>query len=201
MTRIKVCGITNVDDARAAVAAGVDAIGLVFAPSKRRVDFALARDIVAAAPPLVNVIGVFMDQDLRVVIELVGVLRLDAAQLHGAEPPEYCEALACKVIKRFDVPPDATAATLNERIAAYETATPLLDPGAGDGQVFDWSLARDLERPVIIAGGLSPENVSEAIRAARPLGVDVASGVEAVPGRKDHEKLRAFVRAVREADG
>ncbi|RMF85634.1 MAG: phosphoribosylanthranilate isomerase, partial [Planctomycetota bacterium] len=152
MTRIKVCGITNVEDARAAVAAGVDAIGLVFASSKRRVDYAMARDIVAAVPPLVNVIGVFMDQDLRVVVEIVGVLRLDAAQLHGAESPEDCDALACKVIKRIDVPPDATAAALNERIAAYEKATPLLDPGAGDGQTFDWTLARSLHKPVMIAG-------------------------------------------------
>ena len=201
MTRIKICGITNIDDARAAVDAGADAIGLVFAESPRQVDVQTARPIISAVPPFVSVIGVFMNQDIGFVFETANSLRLDAVQLHGDESPADCAKLPCKIIKRFDIPAGVTAVDLAARIDEYNVAAHLLDPGAGGGRTFDWTLARDLHRTVIISGGLTPENVADAVRTARPFAVDTASGVEASPGRKDHDKLRAFVRAVRNADG
>ena len=200
MTRIKICGITNVDDALAAVAAGADAIGLVLAPSPRRVDYDTAGAIVAALPPFVTTVAVLVDPTADQLAELVAHVGVDALQLHGDEPPELCHAAPRRVIKRFNIIENDTADRLAERMRPYRVAGYLLDPGAGSGRVFDWRLARGLPGPLIVSGGLRPENVAQAIRAARPYGVDVCSGVEAAPGRKDHDRLRQFVQAVRSAD-
>ena len=202
MTRVKVCGITNVTDALAAVDAGAHAIGLIFAESKRRITEECAAEIARRLPPFVACVGVFMNShgsdEIR---RIANELRLDAVQLHGEETPAFGQALRdLRVVKRIRVTDGDTRDMLLERIRDYDTAAYVLDPGAGGGRTFDWSIARDLPGPLILSGGLTPENVTQAVRVVRPYAVDVASGVEREPGRKDHALLRAFVNAVRNAD-
>jgi len=200
MTRVKVCGVTNVSDARVAVAAGADGIGLVFAESPRRVTLSTAEQIVSQLPPLVGTVGVFVDAGADEVAEIAERLHLAAVQLHGAEAPEACQRLPYKVIKRFDIHENDTPDSLRKRMERYRVAAYLLDPGAGSGRTFDWRLASALPGPLVVSGGLTPENVGEAVRFLRPYAVDVSSGVELWPGQKDPEKIAAFVRAVRNAD-
>ncbi len=197
MIRIKICGITNIDDAQAAAAAGADAIGLIFADSPRRVGSEQAARIVAALPAFVTTVGVFVDTDAGTIERTVAQVRLDRVQLHGDEPPELARGLSRPVIKRLRVGPDTSRAALRAEMARYRGCAILLDPGAGSGETFDWSLAAGLDGPVMIAGGLTPENVGRAVRLARPAAVDVCSGVERGPGCKDIAKMQAFVRAVR----
>jgi len=200
MTRIKICGLTNREDALLAVEAGADALGLVFAGSRRRVTPETAELIVTGLPPLVSVIGVFLDHRVEEIRSIVRRVGLDRVQLHGDESPRDCERLAPKVIKRFNILENDTSETLREQMERYRVSAYMLDPGAGSGRTFDWSLARDLPGPLIVSGGLTPENVGEAIRTLRPYAVDVSSGVEHELGRKDAEKVKAFIRAVRMAD-
>lgn len=206
-TRIKICGITNVDDALAAAEAGADRIGFVFAESPRRVDAEAAREIRQAlrrsprADEILTV-GVFMNQGYDEVARIAAVSGVEEFQFHGDEnPADYmCQGRA--VIRRVRVVEGDTAATLGARVAACVATcmTVLLDPGAGSGRAFDWRLAADLSQWIMLSGGLRPENVAEAIGIVQPWGVDVSSGVESSPGRKDREKVRAFVQAVRMAD-
>lgn len=200
MTRIKICGLRNLEDTLAVVEAGADAIGLVFADSPRKVSLAIAEQIVAALPPLVSAVGVFVNAAIDEVAILAERVRLDTVQLHGEELPEDCQRLPCKVIKRFDILEHDTPDSLRKRMRRYAVAAYLLDPGAGSGQTFNWQVACGLPGLLIVSGGLTPENVGAAIQKLRPYAVDVSSGVESEPGRKDPEKVRAFVRAVREAD-
>lgn len=201
MTRIKICGLTDREQALAAVEAGADALGFVFADSPRRVTPAAAEAIVSELPPLVSVVGVFVNSRVEEVTEVARRVGLDAVQLHGDESPADCERLPLKVIKRFNILENDTTDVLRARLERYRVAAHLLDPGAGSGRTFAWNLARGLPGPLIVSGGLTPENVGEAIRVLRPYAVDVSSGVEDAPGRKNLEKVSAFVRAVREADG
>ena len=205
MTRIKCCGMTCVEDALLAARLGADAIGLVFtARSKRRVDIAQARTIRRALPPFVTAVALFMDDEAALVDEVIAQVRPDFLQFHGNEANGWCA--------RFDRP-WLKAVAMGEGMAAlprlhdYPDATGLLLDGhaageaGGSGTSFDWTLLPgDLIQPVVLAGGLHAGNVAAAIRAARPWAVDVASGVEAAPGRKDAAKLRAFIAAVRAAD-
>jgi phosphoribosylanthranilate isomerase len=200
MTRVKICGITNIEEAQAAVEAGADAIGVVFADSPRQVSPDTARHIAASLPPLVTAVGVFLNASTEEVEALIRSARLDAVQLHGEESPEYCRRLPCKVIKRFNTLENDRPGTLHQRMQQYAVAAYLLDPGAGSGRTFRWEMARGLPGPLIVSGGLTPEIVGDAIRLLRPFAVDVSSGVESGPGRKDPEKVRAFLRAVRCAD-
>lgn len=200
MTRIKICGLTSRVEALATVSAGADALGFVFTGSPRSVTPAAAKLIVAELPPLVSAVGVFLNSVIDEVAEIARQVGLDAVQLHGDEPPADCEKLPVKVIKRFNILESDTSDVLRERMERYRVAAYMLDPGAGSGKTFQWSLARGLPGPLIVAGGLTPENVGEAIRLLRPYAVDVSSGVEYAPGRKDPEKVQAFIRAVREAD-
>lgn len=200
MTRIKICGITNLEDALAAADAGADALGFVFAASPRQIAPPAAAEIVAALPPLVNAVGVFADADAEVVVSIAQHVQLDAVQLHGQESPRYCRCLSGKVIKRFRVFDGDSAERVAQRMAEYDVAAYLLDPGAGSGKTFDWRLAQAISRRLIVSGGLTPQNVGDAIRVARPFAVDVSSGVESRPGHKDHAKLREFVAAVRAAN-
>jgi phosphoribosylanthranilate isomerase len=199
---VKICGLTRVEDARSAVLLGADAIGLNFwSGSKRRCDVEVARAIARALPPFCASVGVFVNQpadEIRAVAERVG---LSMIQLHGDEPPEACEGLGRPVIKAIRVEGDDWAA----RALRYATHGLLLDapsPGyGGSGRTFAWREAHALAhaRAVIVAGGLTPENVGEAIRVVRPYAVDVASGVESAPGEKDLEKMLRFMQAVEEA--
>jgi phosphoribosylanthranilate isomerase len=200
--RVKICGITRGEDALLAVRMGADALGFNFWPgSKRYVDPAKARTIVRALPPFVTAIGIFVNQsedDVRRTAERSGV---DGLQLHGDESPEYCMRFDLPVIKAIQVDSAHALAAL----ASYEVRAFLLDAPSqgfgGSGAAFDWTLAEGISEcgPIILAGGLTPENVSAAIRAVSPYAVDVASGVESSPGIKDADKMARFIRAVKEA--
>jgi phosphoribosylanthranilate isomerase len=196
---VKICGITTLEDALAAVDAGADAVGLNFwKPGKRYVEPERAAEI--AARIAVKKAGVFVDEEIATVLDIARQAGLDALQLHGAEPPEYVRRLAPREVWK--------AVKMEGQInwASWGVDTFLLDaPGllpGGSGLTFDWSLARAAKTHgrVILAGGLTPDNVAAAIRAVRPWGVDVASGVEISPGRKDHRKIRAFIQAARETE-
>jgi phosphoribosylanthranilate isomerase len=201
-TRIKVCGMTRLEDALDAVAAGVDAVGFNFWPgSKRHVDVARAREIVGALPGGVLRVGVFVRATPEEVRATVGEVGLDAVQLHGDEDPaEHADAnvplwqvLRIESALPASVSPRAAELLLDAKVEGY----------GGSGRSFDWSLARGARRfglPFWLAGGLTPSNVAEAIRRAEPTGVDVASGVESRPGVKDPALVRAFVAAVRAAE-
>jgi phosphoribosylanthranilate isomerase len=200
-TRVKICGITNLEDARCAVEAGADALGFVFyEKSPRFVTPEEAAAIIRQLPPLVAKVGVFVDAPSEDVRRIAAECGLDALQLHGQESPAFCQSLGFwNVIKGFRIESERSLGLL----AQYPTAAWLLDshvPGqmGGTGCSFDWELARqvrDWGRPIILAGGLTHENVAEAIRVVQPYAVDVSSGVEASPGRKDVEKLRRFIAA------
>lgn len=200
---VKICGITREDDALLAVAMGADAVGFTFAPSKRQIAPAIARDIVKRLPPEILTVGVFRDEASSRVVDIVNSAGLRAAQLHGHESAETTRWIRQRVpfvIKAF-----AAGDSALEHAASYGADAILIDsPHPGSGEVFDWSLAE--ERPdglrIILAGGLTPANVGDAIARVGPWGVDVASGVEAdrgEPGQKDALKVKAFVEAARAA--
>ncbi|TRX75716.1 phosphoribosylanthranilate isomerase [Pseudomonas mangiferae] len=200
--RCKICGITRVEDALAAAEAGADAIGLVFySRSPRAVNIRQARAIIAALPPFVTTVGLFVDASRCELNETLDAVPLDLLQFHGDETPEHCEGYHRPYIKALRVRPgEDIAATARSYSGASGI---LLDafvagvPG-GTGETFDWSLIpADLPKPLILAGGLAPGNVAEAIRQVRPYAVDVSGGVEASKGIKDAEKVRAFLREVR----
>jgi len=203
---VKVCGITSPADARAAADAGAAAIGLVFWPrSPRAVDLPSARGIVAALPPFVLRVGVFVDEQPDVMARIADSVGLDVLQLHGEEPPEMIAALARRALKAVRVGPGfrpEQALRYASHAAGLLLDTKDADRPGGSGRPFDWSLVAGLRERVgflVLAGGLTPDNVAEAVRAVRPDAVDVSSGVESAPGRKDPGKLRAFVAAVRSA--
>ena len=202
MVRIKICGITNLEDALLAADLGADALGFIFyAKSPRKVAPETAREIIAQLPPFVASVGVFVDEAAAVVQELAARVGLDWVQLHGQESPEYCRNLGRRVIKGFRI---RDAESLCPLADYREAAQALLLDSYKQGQVggtgtgFDWRLAREAKQfgRIILAGGLTPENVAQAIAAAQPQAVDTASGTEAAPGRKDPAKLRAFFKAV-----
>jgi len=205
MTYVKICGITNLDDALAAVDAGANMLGFNFyKPSPRYITPQQARDIVEQLPSLVLKIGVFVNEELADVQSIMREAGLGALQLHGDESPKYCTAFpGWSVIKAF-----AVSDTFDVQAAkAYEVDAIMLDTKhnslrGGTGQVFDWSVARQaaLTFPQLyLAGGLSPENVENAIKTVRPYAVDACSALEDTPGKKNHERMRVFVNAVRRA--
>jgi phosphoribosylanthranilate isomerase len=202
--KVKICGITNAEDAQAAVNAGADLIGLVFADeSPRRVTVEQAAAIARIVPPFVVRVGLFVNAPAELVMEAIGACGLQLLQFHGEETPEYCRQFGAMSMKAFRVKGAETIQTL----PSYTTDAWMLDayvPGqhGGTGHSFNWDLAVEavkLGRPVFLAGGLTPENVGEAIRKVQPYGVDVSSGVELAPGKKDHTKVRAFIEAAKSA--
>ena len=205
-TRIKICGITSVADARLAIDAGADALGMIFAESSRKVDLNIVADIVAVAPAWVTLVGVFVNPSREAIANALvhGLI----PQYSGSEMPEFCEQMSGgRYLKVFHIQPGVAyhAADFAE-LDAYTKATFMFDTSVGGksggtGVAFDWGVVKELSatRPVIVAGGLTPENVGACVRHVRPFGVDVRSGVEA-DGKKDEAKVCAFVRAVREAD-
>jgi phosphoribosylanthranilate isomerase len=215
-TRVKICGITRVADGLAAARAGADAIGFVFwAGTPRWIAADAARAIAAALPPYVTTVGLFVDPEPAEVHAILAAVPLDLLQFHGNEPPALCRAFDLRYVKA--VPVDARAAKdgLLEYAARYPDAAGwLFDappseglPG-GTGRTFDWdALPHDLQRPLVLSGGLNAENVGAAIRRVRPWAVDVSSGVEAIgadgkpaKGIKDPVRIRAFIEEVRHAD-
>lgn len=205
MIRVKICGITRVEDGLACARLGADAIGLVFyAPSPRHVSVEQARAIMAALPPFVTTVGLFVDAAPAEVHALLAQLPLDLLQFHGNETPEYCRGFGRPYLKAARVKPGVD---LVQYASAYPDAKGLLldahveGVAGGTGQAFDWNLipAR-LPLPVILSGGLSAANVTEAIRRVQPAAVDVSSGVEATKGIKDADKIAAFMQGVRNAN-
>lgn len=200
--RVKICGITRVEDALAAAKAGADAIGLVFyAKSPRAVDIEQAREILAVLPPFVTSVGLFVDAERSELERILASVPLDLLQFHGDESVQQCEAFGRPYIKALRVKAGDDIAA---QVARYPSAQGiLLDayvegvPG-GTGEAFDWSLIpQTLSKPLILAGGLRPDNVAEAVSRVRPYAVDVSGGVEASKGVKDVEKVGAFIRAAR----
>jgi len=196
MVRVKICGITCLEDALAAVRHGTDALGFVFAPSVRQVTPEAARSIIGRLPALVTIVGVFVDAPPGWIMEVRRFCGLDAIQLHGDETEETVRLLRPRVIKV--VHPEGNGSVQYD---GYAGATLLLDaltPEArgGTGRTFDWNLAVETarKRRIILAGGLTPDNVLHAVRKVQPYGVDVSSGVEMEPGRKDHAKIESFIR-------
>lgn len=205
-TRLKVCGITRPEDAKFAVAAGADALGFIFAEkSLRRVDPDRARQIIRDLPPFVDAVGVFVNSEAAQVRELVDYCGLTVVQLHGRESVEFCQAMAVRVVKSFSIRPetgDREFAPYAEVVAGFLFDTWHEKLAGGTGQPFDWSMLANfaIPRPLILAGGLGPDNVGAAVRKVRPFAVDVNSGVEASPGIKDHGLITAVLREVRQAD-
>jgi phosphoribosylanthranilate isomerase len=201
MVKIKICGITNLADALLAAELGADALGFIFYPkSPRKVEPEVARAIIAQLPPFVASVGVFVDEEASMVQDLVAQVGLDWVQLHGQESPEYCRSLGRKVIKGFRIRDERSLLELGPYrpiVQAFLLDTYKKGQVGGTGEVFDWHLALEAKKigRIILAGGLTPENVGQAIATARPDAVDAASGTEASPGKKDPAKLRAFFKA------
>ena len=200
--KVKICGITNAPDALAAVEAGADALGFMFYDkSPRCVSPAVAAGIIRQLPAHVVKVGVFVDAAEDLVVRSIRECGLNLLQFHGDEAPEYCLQFGLMSMKAFRI---RDAESLKE-LPKFSTDAWLLDawsPEArgGTGEKFNWELAVEAQKfgqPVFLAGGLTPDNVADAVRKVRPFGVDVASGVESAPGKKDHAKVRAFIAAVR----
>ncbi len=205
MVKIKICGITNVDDAAVAVSAGADALGFImYRKSPRFVEPAVARAIIAGLPPFVLPIGVFVNEEAGVVRSLMDECGLALAQLHGDESASYCQTLGRPALKALRLKDRSVFLALAEFQGRANTRGFVIDAFSdqaygGTGQTVDWTLAEEAARSasILLAGGLTSSNVAEAIQRVRPYGVDVSSGVEASPGKKDPAKVRAFVAAAR----
>jgi phosphoribosylanthranilate isomerase len=201
---VKICGLTNVADALVAAYAGADALGFVFyAPSPRSVSIEAAAEIARELPPAIVKVGVFVDAPQDFVIRAARSCALNLLQFHGQESPDYCLQFGLMSMKAFRIRDEASLGALG----AYPTDAWLLDTYAADkaggtGETFNWDLAVQalgFGRPIFLAGGLTPSNVAEAVRRVQPYGVDVSSGVEAAPGRKDHARVRDFIQAAKAA--
>lgn len=195
---VKICGITNLADGKAAIAAGTDAIGLVFyASSPRAVTISQAREIALNLGAFTVVTGLFVDAEPEFVQSVLAQVPLGLLQFHGKEPREYCESFQRPYMKAIRMKPELD---VQLAIAEYPTASAILldayRPGVpgGTGETFDWArIPQTTQRPLVLAGGLTPENVADAVRTTRVYGVDVSGGVESSPGLKDHDKITSFI--------
>ena len=203
-TKVKICGVTSIADGLAAAEAGADMVGLMFYDgSPRRVTLAQAAEIARALPPFVLRVGVFVNPEPAQVLEAIAACGLNLLQFHGDEPSEFCTQFGLMSVKALRVQSAASLQTL----ANFHTDAFLLDAHSkaglgGTGEKFNWDLAIEAQKfgkPIFLAGGLTPENVADAVRQVRPFAVDVSSGVESAPGKKDAAKVRAFIAAVRMA--
>jgi phosphoribosylanthranilate isomerase len=201
-TRIKICGVTNQADAQAAVAAGADAVGFIFyEKSPRFVPLKTAAEISKQLPPFILRVGVFVNAPEALILRAISEAGLTMLQFHGDEPPEFCTQFGLMSMKAFRIRDVGSL----KQIPEFQTDAYLLDaysPEArgGTGETFNLDLAVEAQkfgRPVFLAGGLTPANVADAVRKVRPFGVDVSSGVESSPGKKDHAKIRAFIAAAK----
>ena len=200
--KIKICGITNIEDAKRAVELGADMIGFVFFKgSKRYIDPASAKEIIKEIPPEITKVGVFVNENLDNLRKIKEIAGFDIFQLHGSETPEFCLKIDDEYIKAFRIKNGKEFS----RLDLYNTNFFLFDTYVekeygGTGRTFDWKIIADAklnEKFVILSGGLNPKNVANAVKIAKPNAVDVSSGVERIPGKKDYNKLRKFIKAVR----
>ena len=199
-TRIKICGIKHQDDTLKAVEYGADAIGLIFVEkSSRYVSLTEARLIAESIPPFVTVVGLFMDASAATVREALKVVPINLLQFHGDESPEFCEQFEMPYIKVLRMRENVNVVAFAQE---YPNAAGILldtysKAGGGSGQTFDWSLIpEDIPLPLILAGGLNPDNVASAVETVKPYAVDVSSGVESEPAVKDHKKIEQFIKEV-----
>lgn len=207
--RVKICGITNLSDALAAIEAGADALGFVFyEPSPRYITPEACAEIVRLLPPYVSLVGLFVNEQAAKIIDVFKQCRLDIVQFHGDETPEFCEAIALPYYRALRVDsqrhsPDDVLGMAAPYVSSKGVLLDTYTPGVhgGTGQRFDWSLVPDTLPYVILAGGLDPSNVSDAIDAVKPYAVDVSGGVELSKGKKCTEKMRQFIDAVKQSCG
>ena len=202
MTRIKICGITNKEDALGAADLRVDALGFIFAESPRRVRPEVVCEIVKFLPPFISTVGVFVDEDKEKVKEIADLCTLTALQFHGEESPAYCQGFRQKIIKSFRVKDESVLKkAVSYKVDAYLLDTYLPDTPGGTGKTFNWEIAgkvKGLGVPLILSGGLNPDNIAKAISEVRPYAVDVSSGVESKEGKKDYAQLERLVKMVKE---
>ena len=199
--KIKICGITNIEDARAASDLGADALGFIFyKDSKRYVAPETVKDIISELPLFITKVGVFVKSDLNEILSIKEKTGIDIAQLHGDETPEFCRSIPFKVIKVIRVKDKSDLG----QVAQYSDQDILFDTYSdkeygGTGESFNWEILKDLSlsRNIILSGGLSPDNVLDAVKIVRPYAVDVSSGVESEPGKKDHKKIKQFIEAIK----
>ncbi len=202
MVKIKICGITNLEDASMAVRLGAQAIGFIFAPSPRQVKPEKARDIIKEIPPFVKSVGVFVDEDPAVIREIIQFCGIDLIQFHGGESPDICGEFMPRSIKAIRIKDDLTPGSIESyrgKIRALLLDTFSEGRAGGTGRSFDWNLAikiREMGIPIILAGGLGPHNIEDAISRVRPYAVDVNSGIEERPGKKNHKLMKEMFERI-----
>jgi len=202
MIRVKVCGITNAQDAWAAVKLGVDALGFIFAPSPRQVTPEKARSIINTLPPFIQTVGIFVDEDVKPIQEITRFCNLDLIQLHGNEPPEFCHQLMPHVIKAFRLKDETSLLPITHfqgHIRAQLLDTYQQGLRGGTGKTFEWHLAvkaGKMDSPVILSGGLRPSNIEKAVSTVKPYAIDVNSGIEAHPGKKDPTLMARLMQTI-----
>ena len=199
--KVKICGMTNLNDVKVAVDSGVDAVGFIFyKKSPRSVTMQAVREIVLELPPFVDSVGVFVNETAEQINKIADHCKLDRVQLHGDESPAFCKKIRRRVIKAIRVKDIQSLKKLSDYpVSSFLLDTFSEDQYGGTGKVFDWNLAYPAKKygPIILAGGLTPINVHQAIQRIQPYGVDVCSGVESQPGIKDHKKMKAFLKNVK----
>lgn len=206
-TRIKICGMTDKNEVSHAIACGVDALGFIFfQKSPRNIEPDRAREIIESFPPFIDAVGVFVNEAPEVVAEIVKYCRLSTVQLHGSESPEYCRQIPGRIVKAFQIAPGLTPDDLGvyeDVVSGFLLDTFHKEVRGGTGETFDWSRVDKLHprKPIILAGGITPDNVAEAIRQVKPYGIDANSGLETAPGRKDISKITRLIETVRLTDG
>lgn len=199
MVKVKICGITNLEDALTAVEYGADALGFIFyEKSSRFVTPEVAGTIIKELPPFVDTVGVFVNEDIEEIREIKRLTEINVIQLHGDEVPKICDILDTKLIKAFRIKGKEDVNNLayyKDKVSAYLLDAYRPDMSGGTGEIFDWDLAVDAKKygRIILAGGLTPDNVSEAVKKVRPYAVDVVTGVEERPGKKDLKKMKEFI--------
>ena len=206
MVRVKVCGITSLEDGQMAVRSGADALGFVFAPSPRRIRPEEAREIINGVSPFVKTVGVFVDERPSVVRQIIEFCGIDLVQFHGEESPEACGEFMPRTVKAFRVRDGSVLSLMRQyqgRIRAMLLDAFSPERAGGTGQTFDWAIAvtaKGLHIPVILSGGLNPSNIRDAVKKVRPFAVDVNSGIEERPGKKDPVLMEKLMKRIRDVD-
>jgi len=203
MVRVKICGIANQADAFKAVSLGADALGFIFAESPRKISPEGALEIIRCIPPFVQIVGVFVDEDPKVINDIINFCGLDLVQLHGEESPGFCTKFMPRTIKAFRIKDEASLKRIRDykgHVRALLFDTYSKNKMGGTGRTFDWDLALkggEHGLPIVLSGGLSPSNIERAISSARPYAIDVNSGIEESPGVKDYMLMEKFMKIVR----